>query len=289
LVVLAQTDHLNGNTMIRHLHLLMALPSEDGPIAFAAKKAESLPVEGIRLYFPGGTRTRPEHIGQWLKRLNRNPLGWVEPSVDLWTVDVDGAKQRFTEELAKSYPYRAEFIWPHWLSGKIPLSPEFESGEGFAPRLTFFITEFAIAKAKDPAKYRDSAPPFNQFFFGDVQMNSEEYNLSNMSGQIGAVGRNAHTEGSSFSQHWEQMTHEFDLTAVATELGTLRRELRKEATEIEQDKAVASVGAAEAAAKNKDGPAALKHLKEAGSWAFDVATKIGTTVAAKMIESSLRM
>jgi hypothetical protein len=52
---------------------------------------------------------------------------------------------------------------------------------------------------------------------------------------------------------------------------------------------VSSVGAAEAAAKNKDGPSALKHLKEAGSWALDVATKIGTTVAAKVIENSLRI
>lgn len=34
--------------MIRHMHLVMALPSDDGPIAFAVKKAEWLPVEGKR-------------------------------------------------------------------------------------------------------------------------------------------------------------------------------------------------------------------------------------------------
>lgn len=272
------------------MHLLMALPSHDGPVAFAAKKAEWLPVEGLRLYFPAGTQTRSEHVGHWLKRLNRNPIEWVQPSVDRWTIDVDGAKQRFGEEIAKSYPYKDDFPWPHWLSGKVALSPEFESGNGFAPRLAFLVTDLVIAKENNPAKYGDRQTlTVYQFFEGAVQMNSDEYNLSNVSGQIGSIGRNTHTEGSTFSQRWVQTGPQVDLSVLAEQLGMLRRELRKEATEIEQDHVVASVGAAEAAAKNKDGPSVLKHLKEAGSWAFDVATKIGTTVAAKVIGDALRM
>ena len=49
-------------SMIRNLHMLMALPSENGAIAFAAMRAEFLPIEGLRLYFPSGHQTRLEKI-----------------------------------------------------------------------------------------------------------------------------------------------------------------------------------------------------------------------------------
>lgn len=169
------------DAMIRHMNLLMAIPSDDGPVAFAAKKAEWLPVEGLRLYFPAGTQTRSEHIGKWLKRLNRSPLDWVQPSVDRWTINVDGAKQRFSEELKNSLPQRADFSWPDWLCGEITLSPEFESGKGFAPRLAFLITEWAIAKAKNSAKDGDGhgAAIYFQQYFGEVYMGDIFQGISN--------------------------------------------------------------------------------------------------------------
>jgi hypothetical protein len=63
--------------------------------------------------------------------------------------------------------------------------------------------------------------------------------------------------------------------------------MRNQATEIEHDQAVASIGAAESSAKKHDGAGALENLKSAGKWAFDVATNIGTSVAAKAIQTAI--
>lgn len=53
--------------------------------------------------------------------------------------------------------------------------------------------------------------------------------------------------------------------------------------------AIGAVATAEAAAKTGNGPKALEYLKKAGNWAFDVATKIGTDIAAAALKSSMGM
>lgn len=263
--------------------MLMALPSESGAVAFAAKRAEFLPVEGLRLYFPSGHQTRLEKVAYWLKRLHRDPVVWLQPSEEGWVIDLNGAKQQFSDELVKSYPYSSESSWPRWLNGTVTLTPEFETGEGFQPRLAFFLTELAVAKAKTPSPQPTSVV-VNQFITGDYHMSSDQYHIS---GQAAAIGPNARVEGNTFVQQWTQAASDLDLPALASELALLRAALRKEAQDIEHDQALASVASAEAAAKQSDGPATLKHLKSAGKWAFDVATKIGTTVAAKAIQNAI--
>ena len=274
--------------MIRHLHMLMALSFEDGQVVFAPKRAEFLPIEGLRLYFPSGPQTRLEKIGYWLKRLHRNPISWMQPSEDKWVIEIEGAKQQFSKEIAKSYPYSSDASWPHWLGGSVALSPELETGRGFEPRLAFYLTELAVAKAKAPPPQSSnlSGAVVNHFINEVHHMSSDQYHIS---GQAGAVGPHSRAEGNTFVQQWAQAASDIDLPALATELATLRAVLRKEAQEIEQDQVVANVGAAETAAKQSDGPSTLKHLKDAGKWALDVATKIGTTVAAKAIESALKV
>ncbi len=79
-----------------------------------------------------------------------------------------------------------------------------------------------------------------------------------------------------------------DLEALSGELATLRNAMRKEAEKPPHDKAVAEVGAAEEAAENGDGASVLQHLKNAGNWALDVATKIGVNVASEALKQSLR-
>ncbi len=273
--------------MIRNLHMLMALPSEDGEVAFATKQAEFLPVEGLRLYFPSGHQTRLEKIAYWLKRLHRNPIPWVQPSEEKWTIEVEGVKQQFLNELVKSYPYASETTWPHWLNGSVALSPELEAGKGFEPRLAFFLTELAVAKAKapPPQSNNSSGSVVNQFIKEVHHMSSDQYHVS---GQAGVVGPHGRAEGNTFVQQWAQVSSDLDLTVLAAELATLRSALRKEAQEIEHDQVVANIGSAEASAKQNDGASTLKYLKEAGKWALDVATKIGTTVAVKAIENALK-
>ncbi|MDP2220245.1 MAG: hypothetical protein Q8K34_08610, partial [Hydrogenophaga sp.] len=117
----------------------------------------------------------------------------------------------------------------------------------------------------------------------DISM-GDQYNVT---GQVGAIGPNAKAENNTFNQVLQQAASSIDLPALAAELASLRNSLRQQATEIEHDQAIACIGAAESAAKKQDGAGALGHLKSAGKWAFDVATKIGTTVAAKAIQTAM--
>ena len=80
-----------------------------------------------------------------------------------------------------------------------------------------------------------------------------------------------------------------ELNSLASELAQLRLNLKERAVEPEHDMAVGSIAEAEQAAKEGDGPRALRHLKTAGKWTLDVATSIGKTVAAEAIKASLGM
>ncbi len=122
-----------------------------------------------------------------------------------------------------------------------------------------------------------------QFFSKEISM-GDQYNVT---GQVGAIGPNAKAENNTFNQALQQAASNIDLSALALELASLRSTLRQQATEIEHDQAVACIGAAESAAKKQDGAGALEHLKSAGKWAFDVATKVGTAVAAKAMQTAM--
>ncbi len=80
-----------------------------------------------------------------------------------------------------------------------------------------------------------------------------------------------------------------DLPELAKELEQLRMALRKEATDREHDAAVVAVGDAAEAAKQGNGSEVLDHLKKAGKWALDVATKIGVSIASDALKKSLGM
>ena len=106
-------------------------------------------------------------------------------------------------------------------------------------------------------------------------------------GQAAGVGRHAVAEGNTFQQVFAEAASRFDLPALANELGTLREALQVEASETDHYLALAEVSEAEKAARADDGPQAMQRLKAAGEWAFEVATKIGTSLAAKAIQASL--
>lgn len=131
-------------------------------------------------------------------------------------------------------------------------------------------------------------PKHNQVFV--QQFISQEISMSdqyNVTGQVGAVGPNAKAENNTFNQIMQQAASNLDLPSLTAELAALRKSMRTQATEVEHDLAVASIGAAENAAKRQDGVGALEHLKSAGKWALEVATKIGAPVAAKAIQTAI--
>jgi hypothetical protein len=106
-------------------------------------------------------------------------------------------------------------------------------------------------------------------------------------GQAGAVGPGAEAHDMTFNQVWNQMANDMDLPALRTELTTLRQALKEQATEPDHDLTIAEVASAEIAASKGDGPTVLVHLRNAGKWALDAATAIGTAVAAAAIRAAM--
>lgn len=106
-------------------------------------------------------------------------------------------------------------------------------------------------------------------------------------GQAGAVGPQSHAHDMTFQQIWNEAAPSLDLDALAQELTQLRPALKAAATTAEEDVAVGEIALAEVAAKQKDGPKALAHLKNAGLWALGVAEKIGVGVATTAIKTAM--
>jgi len=123
------------------------------------------------------------------------------------------------------------------------------------------------------------ADAFNFNNVGSFHM-GDKYTATN----AGVMGRNPTGNTVNFQQVWNQLQGSLNVEALAKELGTLRTAMTSEANEPDQHLAIGAVAAAEAAAKGGDGPKALEYLQKAGSWAFDVATKIGVNVASSALK-----
>ena len=91
-------------------------------------------------------------------------------------------------------------------------------------------------------------------------------------GQAGAVGPGSQARDMTFTQTWNQLASDADVSALANELARLRDHLRGQGTEPEHDIALATLAEAEIEAKRGDGPAALERLsrfsraRDAGKW-----------------------
>ncbi len=106
-------------------------------------------------------------------------------------------------------------------------------------------------------------------------------------GQAGAMGPNAKAENINFVQVLREAIGDHSLADLVNDLERLRTAMLSESKNAAQDDAVAAVAEAEAAAKKGDAASVFALLKRAGTWTLDVATKIGTAVAAKAIEKSM--
>lgn len=109
-----------------------------------------------------------------------------------------------------------------------------------------------------------------------VAMGGDTYNVT---GNVGAVG-----PGATGTVNIQQI----DLSDLAAELGRLRLALRERGAGAEHDIAMGEVAKAEQAANEGNRDGALRHLKQAGRWALDVATQIGVPVATEALKSVLR-
>lgn len=71
------------------------------------------------------------------------------------------------------------------------------------------------------------------------------------------------------------------------ELSSLHQAMKKQAKTDEHDIALGEIAKAKKAAKERKREKILQALQSAGKWAFDVATKIGTTLAAEALKIAL--
>lgn|GEM_PF-1920965 len=120
-------------------------------------------------------------------------------------------------------------------------------------------------------------------FTGAISMSRDQYEI----GQAGAVGPHAKAHDMTFNQIWSKSASNIDLYQLGCELTELRSTLSKQASDPDEFVALGEVAAAEKAARDGDGPKALEHLKKAGNWVWDVATKVGTGVATAAAKKAL--
>jgi hypothetical protein len=104
--------------------------------------------------------------------------------------------------------------------------------------------------------------------------------------QVGAQGANTHARDIQFLEFADAS---INLKTLAEQLSKIRQEMKRHASVPEEDLAIGAVASAELAAKQGDPRSTMAYLKQAGKWAFNVATKLGTEVAAKAISHSLNL
>ncbi|WP_157517530.1 hypothetical protein [Micromonospora rifamycinica] len=104
--------------------------------------------------------------------------------------------------------------------------------------------------------------------------------------QVGAMGKRAQVTTVTFGSAQGDAT-EVDLKTLASELKSLRAEMRNRAETTDEDLAVVSIGQAISAAEKGEDRELFRHLKSSGQWALGLATSIGAGVAAGAIKSSL--
>lgn len=161
-------------------------------------------------------------------------------------------------------------------------------------QLTLFEQAFVeLDTSEEVTRYVDlllhASNPRGQYETDTRNIFIEELNMGDQYkvGQAGAVGPNAHAHDLTFQQIWHESAGSIDTAQLARELTELRSVLSKEASEPEQYVALGEVAAAEQAAKAGDGPKALQHLKSAGSWVWDIGTKVGVGVAVAAAKATL--
>jgi hypothetical protein len=114
---------------------------------------------------------------------------------------------------------------------------------------------------------------------------SEMHNYQ--TGQAGAVGPHSHAHDMTFNQIWTQSQGEIDLVALHDELDRLRTAMKEREPTLDHDEAIGAIASASKLAIQKDGPKMLERLKDAGTWALDVAKDISADLAARVIAKAM--
>jgi hypothetical protein len=108
--------------------------------------------------------------------------------------------------------------------------------------------------------------------------------------QINAMDSNNYAHDTVLRQTLKQGGDSFDFVVLASELAQLRKAITNVQDSSPQAAvAVGEVAKAEIAAGEKNESEVMRHLKAAGKYAMETATKMGTSVAAEVIKKSMGM
>lgn len=113
----------------------------------------------------------------------------------------------------------------------------------------------------------------------------DNYTINNST--VGAIGSNATASNNTFQQLNYSVPDDLDYLRLSEQLELLRIELVRNAKGSDEFKAIAEVAEAEAASKEKDGSKVIRHLKTAGKWVFDNATKIGVDIVTELLKQKM--
>jgi hypothetical protein len=105
--------------------------------------------------------------------------------------------------------------------------------------------------------------------------------------QAGAMGPHATAHRNVFQQIWNRSANSIDLATLAGELSELRTAMKGRAEEADHDETIGATASAEKAARQGDGPSVLARLKDAGTWALDIAKEVGKAVAVEAIKTAI--
>jgi len=120
----------------------------------------------------------------------------------------------------------------------------------------------------------DAGPSQVSHHYGDVINMRDQFNVL----KAAQVGPNNKGQVM-YNEVEHQGIDPADLPALLEALAKLRSAMRSEAADTEHDLAVAEIARAETAARKGDLQSARQYFAAAGTWALDVATKIGVGVA----------
>lgn len=117
-----------------------------------------------------------------------------------------------------------------------------------------------------------------------IHMNMETNNYTANASNVGSMGNNANTESSTFNLQNNLPPTNINFEKLIEELTLLKTELKSIAETPEQLESLTNIAKAREAAVAKDGSKVIEHLKSAGSWALEAATKIGVGVMTEFIK-----
>ncbi|AYN27678.1 hypothetical protein D8682_12235 [Buttiauxella sp. 3AFRM03] len=179
------------------------------------------------------------------------------------------------------------------IKGEIPEESEWIAPSSFALSNTIRNDDFGWLKA-----YKRGLEISKNYFQSLLTIYSDEVHMGDKYnvGEGNVVLIHSTAQDISNRRDTEITTREsIDLVVLASQLSELRRELRRELalrddSLPEHDIALGVLAEAEEAAREGTGDISkiLGRLKGAASWCLDVATKIGVSVAADIIKSSLK-